>query len=243
MTAAHDTSTQDQHGPDDDDTRACAFPGCGDPYGSHWEADDDPGVSEATGRPRRGCSRLGCPCTAWAGEDQAALATAAAVPAGYHVTYTEDTVTGGGWFADLRDELGRVAESGGGHTREAARARLLERAGGAVEGASPAAGRPAGDYRAALELALEAIDIPHAATVGDEETRARVMLGRVTSAIIMMRAVLERADSEMAWELGYCREQLDKYPAAGYRTWDDVRADQAARRSAAEAVSSSEDHG
>jgi hypothetical protein len=50
-----------------------------------------------------------------------------AVPAGYTITYTQDTAIGDGWWADLRDGLGRVRESGGGHTQEEARARLLER--------------------------------------------------------------------------------------------------------------------
>jgi hypothetical protein len=49
------------------------------------------------------------------------------IPTGYTITYTQDTAIGDGWWADLRDELGRVRESGGGHTQEAARAHLLER--------------------------------------------------------------------------------------------------------------------
>jgi hypothetical protein len=49
------------------------------------------------------------------------------IPTGYTITYTHDTAIGDGWWADLRDELGRVRESGGGHTQEAARAHLLER--------------------------------------------------------------------------------------------------------------------
>jgi hypothetical protein len=53
--------------------------------------------------------------------------TVPAVPAGYTISYTQDTMLGNGWWADLRDELGRVRESGGGHTQEEARARLLER--------------------------------------------------------------------------------------------------------------------
>jgi hypothetical protein len=48
--------------------------------------------------------------------------------AGYSVTYAEDTVIGDGWFADLRDGLGRVTESGGGRTQAEARERLAERA-------------------------------------------------------------------------------------------------------------------
>ena len=47
--------------------------------------------------------------------------------AGYRITYAEDTATGDGWFADLRDQLGRVTESGGGHTKDAAREHLAER--------------------------------------------------------------------------------------------------------------------
>jgi hypothetical protein len=52
---------------------------------------------------------------------------AALLDAGHALTYAEDTVIGDGWFADLRDGLGRVIESGGGHTQAAARAHLAER--------------------------------------------------------------------------------------------------------------------
>lgn len=52
---------------------------------------------------------------------------AALLAAGHLLTYTEDTVIGDGWFADLRDQLGRVTESGGGPTQADALAHLVER--------------------------------------------------------------------------------------------------------------------
>ena len=72
---------------------------------------------------------------------------AALLAQGYSLTYAEDTVIGDGWFADLRDQLGRVAESGGGRTQAAARAHLaerIERADCTAEAAKAARAIPAG---------------------------------------------------------------------------------------------------
>ena len=48
--------------------------------------------------------------------------------AGHHVTYAEDPVWPGSWFADLRDAKGRCTETGSGATRAAALADLRARA-------------------------------------------------------------------------------------------------------------------
>jgi hypothetical protein len=90
--------------------------------------DDAPAYShDATGGSMAAALAAAMPATVR--DYLAAMSLAApALAAGLRVTYAPDEACGG-WFADLRDELGRVVESGGGHTQEAARAHLLERIG------------------------------------------------------------------------------------------------------------------
>lgn len=81
------------------------------------------------------------------------------VPTGYHVTYAEDPVFPGDFFADLRRDVdGAVIESGGGTTREAARSSLLERYGRKAAGLpapAPEGGRKA--VQATIEGMLSAL--------------------------------------------------------------------------------------
>lgn len=69
-------------------------------------------------------------------------------------------------------------------------------------------------YRAALELVVEALDIPHAKTVADDEKRAEIVHARLMHVLIMVGSVLDRDRPE--WYIDYCREQLAKHPAVGY---------------------------
>ena len=77
------------------------------------------------------------------------------------------------------------------------------------------------EARDALGAVLEALDIPHAATVGDEETRAKILAERTGHAVVMLRAVLheEHPAPDIPWSVAYLRERLAEHPAAGYKTW------------------------
>lgn len=134
------------------------------------------------------------------------------IPKGHSITFTEDTVVGNGWFADLRDQLGRVIESGGGHTQDAARAHLLER----VQRTSVSTPVSEEVLRGALELTRAALAIPYPATVGDAEVHSKILDARVTHALLMIGSVLDNRDPR--WAMEYCRERLAENPAEGYRS-------------------------
>jgi hypothetical protein len=84
-------------------------------------------------------------------------------------------------------------------------------------------------YREALQLVREAIDIPHARTLGDEEIRGQILDRRLMDTPVFLRAFLEDLDDEARfeqfgeWHLNYLRERLAGNPATGYRTWHDDR--------------------
>jgi hypothetical protein len=76
--------------------------------------------------------------------------------------------------------------------------------------------------RAALEAVREALDIPHAATLGDEETRTPILLERVMHTVIMLNGILDPdrgAYRRIEDDIAYLRERLAEHPATGYRTW------------------------
>jgi len=79
----------------------------------------------------------------------------------------------------------------------------------------------------ALQAVREALDIPHAATVGDDEIRAKVMERRVMHAVTFLRGVLdlEPPPLDIGWHVAYLRERLAEHPAAGYKTWDEAIAE------------------
>ncbi|MFJ5027784.1 hypothetical protein ACIQB5_06745 [Streptomyces sp. NPDC088560] len=72
--------------------------------------------------------------------------------------------------------------------------------------------------RELLEAVLEALDIPHPATVGDSEVHARILLDRVMDARVALEGVLRRGD-DAGWSADYLRARLTERPATGYRTW------------------------
>ena len=78
--------------------------------------------------------------------------------------------------------------------------------------------------RDALEVVREALDIPHAATAGDGETRDRILAERLLHAVIMLRGVLDEG-GDIAWHVGYLRDRLAEHPATGYKTWDERKAE------------------
>ena len=90
---------------------------------------------------------------------------------------------------------------------------------------------PAGPARDALEAIREALDIPYAATVGDEEIRAKILDHRLGHAVAMLRGVLaEDIAADVPWSVAYLRAQLAKHPAEGYKTWDERMAELGAAR-------------
>jgi hypothetical protein len=74
--------------------------------------------------------------------------------------------------------------------------------------------------RDALAAVAEAIDIPHGATAGDQETRDKILLERAGHAVVMLRSILgDHAILDVPWSVEYLRARLGEHPAEGYRTW------------------------
>jgi hypothetical protein len=72
---------------------------------------------------------------------------------------------------------------------------------------------PVRDLLAAI---LEAIDLPHPATVGDTEAHDRLLNTRIA-----LRSLLDDGPVlGLAWSAAYLREQLAKHPVTGYVTVD-----------------------
>ncbi|MFD8156600.1 hypothetical protein [Streptomyces malaysiensis] len=75
-------------------------------------------------------------------------------------------------------------------------------------------------YRDLLAAVLEALDIPHPATVGDAERHGEVLADRAMHAAIALRSVLaDEPFLDVAWTTAYLREQFAKTPATGYTPW------------------------
>lgn len=76
-----------------------------------------------------------------------------------------------------------------------------------------------GPVRELLAAVLEAIDIPHPATVGDTEAHDQLLTTRASHARIALRAVLDDGpDLGPAWNAAYLRERLAEHPITGYVT-------------------------
>lgn len=75
--------------------------------------------------------------------------------------------------------------------------------------------------RDALEAVREALDIPHAATVGEQETRNAILLERAGHVVVMLSAILdgEHPAPDVPWSVAYLRARLAEHPPTGYRTW------------------------
>ena len=55
----------------------------------------------------------------------------------------------------------------------------------------------------ALAAVREALDIPHAATVGDDETRAKILDHRLGHAVAMLQSILDRDPiADIPWSAG-----------------------------------------
>jgi hypothetical protein len=72
------------------------------------------------------------------------------------------------------------------------------------------------ELRALLAAVLEAIAIPHPATIGDGEAHGAVLADRVMHARIALENVLQRGD-DAGWSADYLRARLGEHPPTGYR--------------------------
>jgi ADP-ribose pyrophosphatase len=82
----------------------------------------------------------------------------------------------------------------------------------------------------ALRAVHEALDIPHAATVGDGEVRDKILAERMLDAVVFLSDILTDGRHPLGaeWALGYFREKLAEHPAEGYHTWNQAVAELAA---------------
>ena len=79
---------------------------------------------------------------------------------------------------------------------------------------------PESAVRDALAAVAEALDIPHGATAGDQETRDKILLERAGHAVVMLRSILgDHATLDVPSSVEYLRARLGEHPAEGYRTW------------------------
>jgi hypothetical protein len=87
-----------------------------------------------------------------------------------------------------------------------------------------------------MTAVLEALDIPHPATVGHSDAHGRLLLDRAMHARIALRSVLEDDTIGIQWTANYLRERLAKHPVAGYVTVEQAHAALAEGKTWAEAV-------
>ncbi|WP_406171191.1 hypothetical protein [Streptomyces sp. NBC_00996] len=101
----------------------------------------------------------------------------------------------------------------------------------------PTPARPDEPLRELLAAVLEALDIPHPATVGDSEAHDRILIDRVMHAKIALHSVLtDDCPLGVNWNVQYLRERLAEHPPTGYVAYDQARASLAAGKSWIEAV-------
>jgi hypothetical protein len=94
-----------------------------------------------------------------------------------------------------------------------------------LEAAAPAITAP---LRNALAAVREAISIPHPATAGDCARHDEILNMRVMHATVFLESIDGRA-WDLARSIAYFRARLAECPAEGYRTWDELVAEQYAR--------------
>ena len=84
----------------------------------------------------------------------------------------------------------------------------------------------------ALRAVLEALDIPHAATAGEQEVRDRIFMERAGHAVVMLQGILGGDTYGPAWSVGYLRERLAEHLAPAYKTWAERMAELDAAKTA-----------
>jgi hypothetical protein len=82
------------------------------------------------------------------------------------------------------------------------------------------------DAREALKAVREAIDIPHGATVKDQEIPDRILIERAGHVVAMLAGIFgEDATIDVPWSVAYLRARLAEHPAVGYKTWGERAAE------------------
>lgn len=77
------------------------------------------------------------------------------------------------------------------------------------------------ETRSVIDAVLEAIDIPYAATVGHDETRARILGQRIMALKVAFKLIADTGDrdaDQLGRRLADLRESLADHPAEGYVT-------------------------
>ncbi|MGW4434711.1 hypothetical protein ACWELO_02830 [Streptomyces sp. NPDC004596] len=93
------------------------------------------------------------------------------------------------------------------------------------------------EMRDLLAVVLEAIDLPHPATIGGAEVHDRLLSARVVHARVALRNLLDDGpDLGPAWTAKYLRERLAEHPVTGYVTVNQADAALAEGKSWSEAV-------
>jgi hypothetical protein len=96
---------------------------------------------------------------------------------------------------------------------------------------SPLTGADPAQLADALAAVREALDIPYAATVGDDEIRARILDQRLGHAVAMLQGIFGRDTvPDIPWSAAYLRARLAEHPAQGYKTWAERMAELAAMK-------------
>lgn len=75
-----------------------------------------------------------------------------------------------------------------------------------------------------LRAVLEAIDMPHPATIGDSERHHEILADRAMHATIALRGVLRNGD-DPGWSADYLRARLTEHLPTGYRATGAPRAE------------------
>lgn len=78
------------------------------------------------------------------------------------------------------------------------------------------------DTTADIRALLDAIDIPHPATIGDADAYRAVLDRRLGLAVIVARAALTEGPDSVAWNTAYLRRKLEALPPTGYRYYADT---------------------
>lgn len=74
----------------------------------------------------------------------------------------------------------------------------------------------------ALRAVHEALDLPFAASVGDDAVRAGILDRHLGHAVAMLAGILGRDTyPDIPWAVAYLRERLAEHPPAGYKTWNE----------------------
>jgi ribosomal protein S16 len=76
---------------------------------------------------------------------------------------------------------------------------------------------------AVMKAVLEALDVPYAATVGEDLKRADILEKRLMYTVVVLRDLVKR-NGDLEWLLGYLRDCLAEHPATGYITGEEAHA-------------------